>query len=462
MMQQLSEGSTARQEGARDRAGGGSMEVAAGPGGISGGPSHLANRSTSTLAPDPKTTATNPASWQAMLNASLYDDDVTTLAPEQREKRAALDALRKDYLEAKVSGGMLDKDEGRLLRERAHEVGTDRMSFADSMYARGMDPRQVHELLEKMRGVDSADPGDKKSDHRDQHGNPLAPASSLSAAEQRLWMDAMATRFDDLHAGYTTSAGVQLPGTPLEKLIDEGQGHSLATGLFKGNQVPPTVGGFFGMASHTQGLSPGARMQTWGLDSDHHAKPEIGYFNPASSCWTDEAAGPKGHVDRLSFETTAAIKDSAAVPMGSAAAKLMEQEAKRLEGTKEYVPEIFAQHSASTGVGMLKHVEEFPRRTDDGPTNPYTGWGFASTRRATDASGQQLGVLDNQELRIRGSQRMPVPPFSRLGAVLANGAEAPLVDFLPDPGGKVQPDVVTKDPTRLKGIADYKATQVNP
>lgn len=240
--------------------------------------------------------ATHPASWAAQLNASLFDDDVATLAPEQRAKREALDRLRKDYLEAKASDGMLDQLAGDGLRQRAHELGTDRMSFADSMYARGMDPAQVHALLEKLRGVDSSKPTDAAAEHRDHNLKPLAAASSLSAGEMKLWREAMATRFDDMHAGYTTDKGAALPPTPMEKLIDDKQSNTLATGVYDdkgiGKQVSPTVGGFIGMASHSGGLPSTGRLQMAGLDSSYHAG--LGWFDETTNQWPSKVAGPQG------------------------------------------------------------------------------------------------------------------------------------------------------------------------
>lgn len=136
-----------------------------------------------------------------------------------------------------------------------------------------MDPKQLHELLERMRGMDSARTNDPASEHRGPDGKPLQdPATALSAADRRLWMDSMAARYDDLHAGYTTSSGRsgrELAGTPLEKLADATSAASLATGTWGGKASTPALRGFFGMAAHTEGLTPGERLQTWGLDSDH-------------------------------------------------------------------------------------------------------------------------------------------------------------------------------------------------
>jgi hypothetical protein len=341
-----------------------------------------------TVAPGPRSPSAD--AWAAQLHASLFDDDPATLQGPARERRAALDALRADWLAAKSSDGMLDSDEGRALTARAHQLGTDRMSFADSMYARGLDPAAVHTLLEKLRGVDAAEPGKLEAEHRDERGAPLAPASSLAPAEVKLWIDAMAARFDDLRAG-----------TPMAKIIDPTLAAAFASGT-----ASPAAGGFMSMAAHSEGLSAGERLQMAGLDSNHHASPDIDFFDVASGRWSASAAGPGGQINEQRFPLGQAGANMIQLPLGSAAAGLAHAEAERLRANQwvetadgrvlsEYVPEMF----------QAGRIHSLDRKRGD-HTNPYTGWGFSATRRAVDGHGDPLGVLDNQELRM--PTRVPV------------------------------------------------------
>jgi hypothetical protein len=288
------------------------------------------------------------------------------------------------------------------------------MSFADSMYARGLDPAAVHALLEKLRGVDSGDPGEPDVEHRDERGAALAPASSLAAAEVRLWIDAMAARYDDLREG-----------TPMAKLVDAQTSAALQSGAYR-----PEVGGFTGVASHGRGLGSAERCQMAGLDSDHHAR--TGFFDPATNRWSAH------HVDELQYPYRAEM--GARVPLGSAAAGLMGSEAARLldnqavltpdgRTLQEYVPELLRASRDEGGSPVLENAEVVKRTREDGTTNPYTGWGFSATRRATDASGCSLGVIDNQEVQLRGPRRWSLADGSRLSRVDANGNEAVLASF---------------------------------
>jgi hypothetical protein len=345
-------------------------------------------------APPAATAPRSPSAdaWAAQLHASLFDDDPATLEGPARERRAALDALRADWMAAKASDGLLDADEGRALTARAHQLGTDRMSFADSMYARGLDPAAVHALLEKLRGVDAAEPGRRDAEHLDDRGRPLAPAAGLAPAEVRLWLDAMAARFDDLNAD-----------TPMAKIIDPG-----LAGAFSSGSARPEVGGFMSMAAHSDGLSAAQRLQMAGLDSDHHAAPGIGFFDIATNRWSAAATGPGGAIHELQFPLGPAGAAIAQLPLGTEATRIAHLEEQRLRGNQavetpdgrtlaEYVPEMF----------QAGRIYTFDRGAGD-RTNPYTGWGFSATRRAQDPAGNPLGVLDNQEVRL--PKRVPLPP----------------------------------------------------
>lgn len=424
-------------------------------------------------APQPAGTpnATHPASWAAQLNASLFDDDVATLAPEQRAKRECLDRLRTEYLAAKASDGMLDQLEGDALRQKCHELGTDRMSFADSMYARGLDPAQVHALLEKLRGsdkqpgVDAAlpekDPTDPKSEHLDQLKRTLAPASSLAPDEVALWREAMATRFDDLHGAYKTAGGTELPATPMEKIVDRTQANTLATGIYGkggvGAEVAPSVGGYFGMASHSAGLGSAQRLQMAGLDSKVHAAAPYNFFDESTNGWTNEVAGTEGSVEKLSFPASASVIDNAQVPMDSAAYKNMLEEAERLSnddakrtpaGIREYIPRLLELKEK----GVLKNVASEARAPGD-HTNPYTGWGFSATRRAIDGSGAMLPVLDNQELKLKG--RVDLEDRAALSSVSSTGVVSALADIMPGKKGEASSSILSTDPARRRAMWDH-------
>ena len=206
----------------------------------------------------------------------------------------------------------------------------------------------------------------------------------------------------------------------MAKLVNRDTSDGLATGRYK-----PEVGGFTGMASHSRGLGSGERCQMAGVDSEYHA--DQGFFDRHTNRWTDDIVGAGGSVDELEFPYRNEM--GARVPLGSAAMGLVQAEADRLQNHQavtddgrtlhEYVPEFF--HSGSR--------ELFERAADDGPTNPYTGWGFSATRRATDAAGNQLGVLDNQELHLPGPDRLPLPPGSRLARVTPQGSESAIKTF---------------------------------
>jgi hypothetical protein len=371
------------------------------------------------------------------------------MTPEQQ-------AFRDAHAAARASDGMIDMDEGRALRAQAHTVGTDQLSFLQSMYLRGHDPAQITALYEKLRGTDSADPGAAGVEHRDQNGAALADPNRLTPEELALWRETQIARFEDMQAG-----------TDMRKIVDPGQGMALATGIggspgstYNAN----TVGGFVSMAAHTADQDAQQSLATTGLDSGYHAGAGVDMFAPSpaspqqTGTWSPSVQA--GGVTALNFDATPAMVDDLNVPLGSFATDQMQLEAQRrmdnrvtrADGTvvQEYVPELLrAETDAAGGVRrdadglpMLQHVLEMNRgitgNAVDDQANPFTGWGFSSTRRAQDASGGEYPVIPNQELTFTPRQRFPLAEASVVQLDPNSPAQHPIAQT-PAGGGPMAP-----------------------
>src|SRR5262249_33611053 len=133
---------------------------------------------------------------------------------ERSGMRAEIEALRQRTIADRQSDGMLDSEEGKRMTEGAHELGLHQMSFLASCYAKGIDPAAIYQLQEKLRNYDAAASlrgreGDT-AEHRDHTGGLLKDMRDLTPEEIRLHIESQALRYDDLHAGYTTSSGRQI------------------------------------------------------------------------------------------------------------------------------------------------------------------------------------------------------------------------------------------------------------
>jgi hypothetical protein len=334
-------------------------------------------------------------------------------------------AFQQAYAAAQASDGIIDQAEGQNLRTMAHTAGTDQLSMLQSMYLRGHDPAQVTALYERLRATDAAQPGDPTATHQDQNGANLANPANLSPEELRLWRETQMARFDDMQGG-----------TQMRKVVDQNQANEIGTGV-RGSPGSPSVsnsvGGFVSMAAHTQDQTAPQALATTGLDSAYHARPDINMFspsptNPGQQGQFSPAVQTQG-IPTLNFPLTAPMQQNMQVPMGSFAQQQMQAESqRRMNNTvttadgrtlQEYVPELLqpqrdasgAVQNDAAGLPQLPHVRGMNREvsgnTANDQANPFTGWGFSSTRRATDASGAAMPVIPNQELVMGGRAQIP-------------------------------------------------------
>jgi hypothetical protein len=358
--------------------------------------------------------------------------------------------------------GVIDNVEGASLKNLRQQLGTDDMNMLDSMAARGLDRGEVQAMMEKLRLVDSGQSGPRTS-HLDEHGNPLLPPSTITPEEKALWLETTAGRFGDLNVGETQMA----------KVVPKSEAPQYATGKrgSPGNVGPQdSVGGFVSMAAHSDGLTAPETTQMGGLDSDwHHG---VGMFDKNTSQFHPDVAGPNGTLDVLQFPLSQPIYDAAQVPLGSDAKGMMQQEAARLQaaqsapsalGRTEEIPTLLQPSTNAGGVQLdanglpvLPHVFEMNRdipsvaASTPGDSNPFTGWGFSSTRRAVDpVTRADLPVIPNQELRM--SNREPLPAGSELTQVTSSGAVNPVADI----GGGVPPTITTTDVAQQQQFWDH-------
>jgi hypothetical protein len=351
--------------------------------------------------------------------------------------------------------GVIDNVEGASLKNLRHQLGTDDMNMLDSMAARGLDRGDVQALMEKLRLVDSGHSAGPTASHLDEHGNPLLPPSALTPEEKALWLETTAGRFEDLNVGETQMA----------KVVPKSDASAYATGKrgSPGNVSPQnSVGGFISMAAHSDGLTAPETTQMGGLDSDwHHG---VNMFDKNTNLIHPDVAGPNGVLDVLQFPLSQPIYDGAQVPLGADAKGMMQQEAARLQaaqsapsalGRTEEIPTLLQPTTTAgavdvdaNGLPVLPHVFEMNRDIPSlaptpagGDSNPFTGWGSSSTRRAVDpVTGADLPVIPNQELRLAGA-RKPLPAGSELTQVTSSGAVNPVADI----GGGVPPTITTTD-----------------
>jgi hypothetical protein len=278
--------------------------------------------------------------------------------------------------------------------------------------------------MEKLRGVDSGEtaPAAHNVSGVDHQGNDLLPASSLTEGEKKLWLEMEAARFGDIRPNETE----------MSKILIEKDAKAYADGS------RDQVGGFVSMQAHSDGLTSGEALQMAGLDSDWH-NDVAKVFDKSTNQWTDNAAKTKG-LDVLNFTATDAVYDQLQVPLGTDAKAIMQTEAARLQaaqsepstlGRREAIPELLQPKidpvtnkpvTDAAGLPELPHITEMNRENTPmldasgaavGDSNPFTGWGFSSTRRAQDGLGNELPVIGNQELKM--GNRVQIPANSELG-----------------------------------------------
>jgi hypothetical protein len=145
---------------------------------------------------------------------------------------------------------------------------------------------------------------------------------------------------------------------------------------------------------------------------------------------------------------------------------MMQAEAARLanqtpaaNGRTEAVPNLLQSQGVdpATGQQILPHIADMNREVRDiaptpsgGDSNPFTGWGFSSTRRATDASGADLPVIPNQELKM--GSRLPIPAGSEVAQVTPTGAVNPQATTN---GPGASPTITTTDTLQLQRFWDH-------
>jgi hypothetical protein len=365
-------------------------------------------------------------------------------------------------LDAHADGrrGAIDTVEEAGLSGLRRALGTDEMDFLESMAARGHDPAEIQALFEKLRGTSSALPFADASE-LDEHGAPLASPMDLSPAETRLFQDVMPGRFEDLREG-TRMGKIVPPGTAAEYAANKS-----AYGL------QDTVGGFVTMGATFNGLGSLGALQASGLDSDWH-DDTAGFFNRATNEFRPEVggpgAGPDAGIDMLGFKLDERMLEALKVPLGSAASSLLLDEARRL-ATAEALAAPGARTEAIPRLlelvgGTLPHVLDRERAPGEaattpagGDSNPYTGWGFSSTRRAIDpATGLDLPVIPNQELVFPPRPRPQLPAGSDLFRLQPGGSTLPLAGL----NGPGTMPTITSDPDGAALIRMLMARRFGP
>lgn len=311
------------------------------------------------------------------------------------------EVLREMNLEARKESPYPNKEHGAALREWAHEGQLDRLPMVEALRHEGVAPDAVQHVFDKAVKNDasaSVKP-DVAAVHTAADGTPLVKPltdhpDALDREDISFLADIHGRRSDHIHGPYTTSAGRDLPGTPMRKVVPDGAAHDYQTGVridrATGNPVPAdTVGNFVGAASTTQGRSANEATRILGLDYEGSA-----YVDETGSQVSPAVAsrGVKAAQWNLTHEQEARRR----VPFGDDAKVHMQDHREHLESIGAHIPTLYeGDHRLDT----------YNRGSQ---VDPGTGWGFSAPERLLDAEGRAHRVEPNQEMTLPWTK---LPPF---------------------------------------------------